>query len=69
VAMDGLEIGKERVVYRWTLTGTNRGPGGTGKRIHINGFEEWRIGGDGLIVESQGHFDSAEYQRQIEHGA
>ncbi len=38
------------------------------KRVRISGFDEWRIGGDGLIAASQGHFDSAEYQRQLEHG-
>jgi hypothetical protein len=26
------------------------------------------FGEDGLIAESQGHFDSAAYQRQLEHG-
>jgi hypothetical protein len=52
----------------WTLVGTNTGPGGTGKRVHISGFEQWRIGADGLIAESRGHFDSAEYQRQLEQG-
>jgi hypothetical protein len=48
--------------------GTNTGPGGTGNRVRISGFEEWRIGDDGLIAESQGHFDQAEYDRQLEHG-
>jgi hypothetical protein len=37
--------------------------------VRISGFEEWRIGADGLIAESEGHFDSSEYQRQLEHGA
>ena len=68
VFMDALEIKRDRTVYRWTLIGTNTGPGGTGKRVRISGFEEWKIGGDGLISESQGHFDSAEYQRQLEQG-
>src|ERR1700737_4094597 len=63
VVVDG-----DQTVYRWTLVGTNTGPGGTGKRVHISGFEEWRIGADGLIAESRGHFDSAEYQRQLEQG-
>jgi predicted ester cyclase len=67
IIMDGLDAGGEQVVYRWTLLGTNTGPGGTGKRVRISGFEEWRIV-DGLIAESGGHFDGAEYQRQIEHG-
>lgn len=54
------------VFYHWTLDGTNTGPGGKGNRVHISGYEEWRIGPDGLIAASQGHFDAAEYQRQIE---
>ena len=66
--MDGLSIQGNRVVYRWTLAGANTGPGGTGKRVRISGFEEWRIGADGLIAESRGHFDSAEYLRQLERG-
>jgi predicted ester cyclase len=68
VSMDALEVEVDRTVYRWTLTGTNAGPGGTGKRIRISGFEQWKIGADGLIAESQGRFDAAEYQRQLECG-
>ena len=69
VRMDDLVVQSDRVVYRWTLTGTNTGPGGTGHRVRISGFEEWRIGVDGLIAESQGRFDAADYQRQLEYGA
>jgi hypothetical protein len=68
VIMDDLVIQGDHPEYRWTLVGTNTGPGGTGHRVHISGHEVWRMGSDGLIAESQGHFDSAEYQRQIEHG-
>jgi steroid delta-isomerase-like uncharacterized protein len=68
VFLDDLTIDGDRAVYQWTLQGTNTGPGGTGKRVRISGFEQWRIGADGLIAESKGHFDSAEYQRQLEHG-
>jgi len=68
VIMDDLVIQGDHPEYRWTLVGTNTGPGGTGHRVHISGYEVWTIGGDGLIAESRGHFDSAEYQRQIEHG-
>ena len=56
------------IEYRWTLIGTNTGPGGTGNRVRITGFEEWSFGDDGLIAESQGHYDQAEYTRQLEHG-
>ena len=68
VLMDGLDVHGDRATYRWTLVGTNTGPGGTGKRVRISGFEEWRIGADGLIAESLGHFDAAEYRRQLEYG-
>jgi predicted ester cyclase len=54
--------------FHWTLSGTNTGPGGTGKRIRISGYEQWRLNSDGLIESSQGHFDSAEYERQIREG-
>ena len=68
VSMDDLLDQGEKVIYKWTLSGVNSGPGGTGQRVRISGFEVWRIGADGLIAESEGHFDSEEYQRQIEHG-
>jgi len=51
--------------FHWTLTGTNTGPGGTGKRVRISGFELWKLDPDGLIAESKGRFDSAEYERQL----
>jgi hypothetical protein len=68
VIMDDIVVDGDQTVYCWTLVGTNTGPGGTGKRVHISGFEEWRMGADGLIAESGGHFDSAEYLRQLEPG-
>lgn len=68
LTMDDLLVQGDRAKYRWRLSGTNTGPGGTGHRVRISGFEEWEIGGDGLIAKSQGHFDEASYQRQLEHG-
>jgi predicted ester cyclase len=68
VKMDGLGVDGGRITYRWTLTGTNTGPAGTGKAVRVSGYEEWRIGADGLIAESRGHFDEAEYQRQLRTG-
>jgi steroid delta-isomerase-like uncharacterized protein len=65
VTMDRLAADAGRITYHSTLTGTNTGPGGTGKPVRISGYEEWRIGADGLIAESKGHFDEAEYQRQL----
>ena len=56
-------------VFRWTWTGTNTGPGGTGKFVRITGYEEWTIDANGLIAKSDGHYDEAEYQRQLKSGA
>lgn len=69
VSFDRLVESGDRVQFHWTLTGTFTGPGGTGKRVHISGHEEWLIGENSLIAESRGHFDNAEYQRQLQHGA
>jgi predicted ester cyclase len=68
VMMDRLTVDGANITYHWTLTGTNTGPGGTGRRVRISGAEEWRIGAGGLIAESKGHFDAADYQRQLEAG-
>jgi SnoaL-like polyketide cyclase len=69
VVMDGLVLRGEEAEYRWTLTGTNSGPGGTGHRVCISGFEKWRLDDTGLIASSRGHFDAAEYGRQLREGA
>lgn len=68
IRMDDLSVQNGPVVYRWTLIGTHNGLGGTGHRVCASGFEEWQIGADWLIAESQGHFDAADYQRQLEKG-
>jgi uncharacterized protein (TIGR02246 family) len=66
VTMDDVRLEGARVIYRWTLMGTNTGPGGSGNPVRISGREEWWIGPDGLIAESEGRFDETEYQRQLE---
>lgn len=66
VLMDDISVQGNRGLYCWTLVGTNTGPAGTGRKVRISGAEEWRFGTDGLIAESLGHFDSADYQRQLE---
>jgi hypothetical protein len=65
VAMDSVSRVGDRVEYHWTLTGTNTGPGGTGRPVRISGYEEWTLGPDGLIARSLGHFDEFDYQRQL----
>jgi len=68
VLLDDLLLEGERAVYHWTLVGINTGPGGTGHSVRVSGCEVWKIGEDGLIAESQGHFDVAAYRYQVEHG-
>jgi len=66
VFMDELVFKDDDLVeYHWTFTGTSAE---TGKRVRIPGFEQWTIGADGLIAESLGHYDQAEYDRQLQHG-
>jgi pimeloyl-ACP methyl ester carboxylesterase len=69
LTFDGLTFGEGAVRYHWTLRGTNTGPGGTGKRVRISGYEAWTLDGDGLVERSLGRFDEAEYRRQLEFGA
>jgi nuclear transport factor 2 (NTF2) superfamily protein len=66
VFMDDLVLREDGTVeYRWTFTGTSAE---TGQSVRVPGFEEWTIGADGLIAESRGHYDQAEYDRQLQHG-
>ena len=41
---------------------------GTGNHVRISGYELWKIDDAGLIADSSGHFDAAEYERQLKHG-
>jgi uncharacterized protein (TIGR02246 family) len=68
VMMDKVTRDSDGTKFHWTFTGTNTGPGGTGKRVRISGYELWKIDNDQLIAESKGRFDSAEYERQLKHG-
>lgn len=58
--MEDLLPQDECIVYRWSLTGTH-----AGGQVRVHGFEVWTIGADGLIGESHGHFDAADYTRQL----
>ena len=68
VFIDEVRLEDDRAIYHWTLAGTNTGPGGTGRTVRISGYEIWRIGADGLIATSRGHFDAEDYRRQLEFG-
>ena len=65
VSCDKVEPRDDGVAFHWTLTGTYTA---TGNRVRISGYELWKINNDGLIAESRGHFDAAEYARQLKDG-
>jgi uncharacterized protein (TIGR02246 family) len=60
--MDELRPVGDGYEYHWTLRGTSRESGST---VDISGYEEWVLSPQGLILESRGHMDSEDYQRQI----
>lgn len=66
VKLDRVSRDGGRVIFGWIWTGTNTGPGGTGRPVRITGYEEWTLDAEGLIAESKGHYDEAEYQRQLQ---
>jgi nuclear transport factor 2 (NTF2) superfamily protein len=65
---DRMEAAGERMNYHWTLSGTNTGPGGTGNRVVISGFEAWVFDEGGLILDSVGTYDADDYDRQLNGG-
>jgi hypothetical protein len=44
VSVDHFHVAGDSAFWVWTLTGTNNGPGGTGKKVRVSGIEAWRIG-------------------------
>lgn len=58
---DGVVAEGGVVTYLWTLRGTHVG---TGRSVEISGREVWKLGMDGLVAESEGSFDAADYARQ-----
>lgn len=68
VSMDSLLTTSNGIEFHWTLTGTNTGPKGTGKKVKVSGFELWQLDDKGLIKQSRGSFDADEYNRQLKYG-
>ena len=65
VTFDKLEPCEDRFAFHWTLTGSYAA---NGNKVCISGYELWKIDNDGLIAESKGHFDAADYERQLRAG-
>ncbi|MFZ1678805.1 MAG: ester cyclase, partial [Saprospiraceae bacterium] len=68
VTKDTMIVTKYGIEFHWTLSGTNTGPKGTGKKVKFSGFEAWQMSADGLIQLSIGNFDATEYNRQLKYG-
>ncbi|MGB3543552.1 hypothetical protein [Rubrivirga sp.] len=66
IALDSLREGPEGIEYHGTLTGTNTGPGGTGRSARMGGFETWTAWDGGRIAELIGRFDAGYYRRQLD---
>lgn len=69
VRYDSLVTKPTGTEFHWTLTATNSGPGGTGNKVEVSGYELWQLGDNDRILKSQGHFPSEEYNRQLGIGA
>lgn len=65
VRYDSLVTKPTGTEFHWTLTATHSGPGGTGNKVEVSGYELWQMGDNGRILKSQGHFPTEEYNRQL----
>jgi len=68
VQFDSLVPKSNGAEFHWTLIATNTGPGGTGNKVKVSGFELWKMSENGLIKESRGYFPSEEFDRQLKFG-
>jgi hypothetical protein len=68
VSMDMMTMTDCGNEFHWTLTGTNTGPKGTGKKVRISGFEIWQMDSSDLIIQSIGSYNEKEYSRQLKYG-
>lgn len=66
VQLDSLGQDGDTAIFYWLWTGTNTGPGGTGAAVRLHGYERWTFSPDHLIHRSEGHYDEADYQRQLQ---
>lgn len=60
-------MGREGEAWKWfwRMRGTFSGPGGNGRRVDMRGWEVLSIAPDGRIRHAEGHYNQAEYNRQL----
>lgn len=68
VYLDEIRLAGQDAIFLWTLEGANNGPGGTGNRVRVSGWEAWRLSENCRVAKSMGYFDAVEYARQIAEG-
>ena len=62
IRMDGCRPAGLRALFLWTLSGTHVE---TGRKVEIEGWEEWILDDAGEIGQSFGRFDLEDYERQV----
>ena len=65
VLLDDIRVAGAHAIFAWTLEGHHAG---TGNKVRVSGWEQWRLDDDARVVQSRGYFDAAEYERQIAEG-
>jgi uncharacterized protein (TIGR02246 family) len=56
MTLDALESSGRDVALRWTFTGTNLGPAGTGNQVFVLGEERWTLAADGKLLRCAADF-------------
>ncbi len=68
LTMDDLDASGDHATYHWTLVRHQHRTGWDGETRPHQRIRGMDVRCDGLIAESQGHFDEADYQHQLQHG-
>ena len=62
VHLDDIRTSGRDAIFVWTLEGRHSE---TGNDVRVGGWEEWQLSDNVLVSRSRGHFDVADYDRQI----
>ncbi len=68
ISVNDVRRHENTVLFTWTLDATNSGPGGTGNRVSLGGWEVWTVTDDLKIARVRAWLDPAEFERQVQNG-